>query len=818
MFEKRFTEKAVIVLKIAEKSARDLSQSYIGSEHLLYGLIKEDKGIAHKLLLANGLTEDLVMFKIKEIYGSSKGIYTGSVNFTPRTKQIIEMSFIEAKDMGHNYIGTEHLLLALLVAVDSVAGKILISLKIDIEKLKNDIYDMVEMGVLPPHIGENNKQKKNSYTISNDTPILNSFSKDLTKLASDGKLDPVIGRFLEVERVIQILCRRTKNNPCLIGEPGVGKTAIIEGLAQKIIDGDIPDILKNKRVIAVDISSVLAGTKYRGEFEDRLKKAIEEVKRSNNIILFIDELHNIVGAGAAEGAIDAANILKPSLGRGEIQIIGATTIDEYRKHIEKDSALERRFQPVLVSEPTVDDTIKIIDGIKDKYEAHHNVKITDSAIRAAAELSDRYIRDRFLPDKAIDLIDEASATIRLQTHTPPENLKILEEKLLSILKEKEEAIATQDFGRAVVLREDECEIKEQYKNAKNLWNEEKTTCEIMVEVNDIAKVVSNWTGIPITSLKEEEQERLLKMEEILHNRVIGQDEAVKAISKAVRRGKAGLSDPSKPIGSFIFLGPTGVGKTELSKALAEAVFGTEDAIIRVDMSEYMEKHSVSKIVGSPPGYVGFQEGGQLTEKIRRKPYSVILFDEIEKAHPDVLNILLQILDDGILTDSNGRKVNFKNTIIIMTSNIGARLITDEYRSLGFKRDDVTIEEGHNSIKNKVIAELKKAFKPEFLNRIDEIIVFKKLSQEEIEEIVKIIIIKVQNRLKDKGISLSFDESVYKAVALEGYDPVYGARPLKRAIQKRIEDYLSDLVLQGKLSGKEEKLMYFEDNQIKIKNL
>lgn len=818
MFEKRFTEKAVIVLKIAEKSARDLSQSYIGSEHLLYGLIKEDKGIAHKLLLANGLTEDLVMFKIKEIYGSSKGIYTGSVNFTPRTKQIIEMSFIEAKDMGHNYIGTEHLLLALLVAVDSVAGKILISLKIDIEKLKNDIYDMVEMGVLPPHIGENNKQKKNSYTISNDTPILNSFSKDLTKLASDGKLDPVIGRFLEVERVIQILSRRTKNNPCLIGEPGVGKTAIIEGLAQKIIDGDIPDILKNKRVIAVDISSVLAGTKYRGEFEDRLKKAIEEVKRSNNIILFIDELHNIVGAGAAEGAIDAANILKPSLGRGEIQIIGATTIDEYRKHIEKDSALERRFQPVLVSEPTVDDTIKIIDGIKDKYEAHHNVKITDNAIRAAAELSDRYIRDRFLPDKAIDLIDEASATIRLQTHTPPENLKILEEKLLSILKEKEEAIATQDFGRAVVLREDECEIKEQYKNAKNLWNEEKTTCEIMVEVNDIAKVVSNWTGIPITSLKEEEQERLLKMEEILHNRVIGQDEAVKAIAKAVRRGKAGLSDPSKPIGSFVFLGPTGVGKTELSKALAEAVFGTEDAIIRVDMSEYMEKHSVSKIVGSPPGYVGFQEGGQLTEKIRRKPYSVILFDEIEKAHPDVLNILLQILDDGILTDSNGRKVNFKNTIIIMTSNIGARLITDEYRSLGFKRDDVTIEEGHNSIKNKVLAELKKAFKPEFLNRIDEIIVFKKLSQEEIEEIVKIIIIKVQNRLKDKGIRLLFDESVYKAIAVLGYDPVYGARPLKRAIQKRIEDYLSDQILQGKLSGTEEKIMYFEDNQIKIKNL
>ena len=812
MFEKRFTEKAIIVLKISEKLARDLSQSYIGSEHLLFGLLKEDRGIAHKILLANGLSEDILLFKIKELYGTPSGSFSGKVTFTPRTKQVIEMSFIEAKEMGHNYIGTEHLLLALLVQEDSVAARILTSLKVDSEKMKSEIFEMVQSGMLPPKIGE--KSPYRTYKEA-DTPVLNGFSRDLTRLAAEGKTDPVIGRNDEVERVIQILCRRTKNNPCLIGEPGVGKTSIIDSLAHKIAYGNIPDFLKGKRVISLDITAVLAGTKYRGEFEDRVKKVIEEVRKSSDIVLFIDELHTIVGAGAAEGAIDAANILKPSLSRGEIQIVGATTIDEYRKNIERDAALERRFQPVMVAEPSVQDTIKILEGIKDKYESHHNVKILDEAIIGAAELSNRYIRDRFSPDKAIDLIDEASSKIRLKNHTLPKNLRNLDNRLQDILKEKEEAVATQDFERAVELREHETLLKDQYKQENFQWQEQIDSSDNVVDLEAISEVVAKWTGIPITKLNSEEQERLIHMEDILHKRVVGQAEAVTAIAKAIRRGKAGLNDPKKPIGSFIFLGPTGVGKTELSKALSEAVFGTEDSLIRVDMSEYMESHSVSKIVGSPPGYVGFNEGGQLTEKVRRKPYSIILFDEIEKAHSDVFNILLQILDDGVLTDSHGRKIDFKNTIIIMTSNVGARLISEEYKPLGFSNE--TQKSAEDNVKEKVLGELRKVFRPEFLNRIDEIIVFKKLSEGEVIKIVEILINNVKERLSDKGFKVVFDNSIHKMIAKEGFDPVYGARPLRRAVQQNIEDYLSDLILRGDLKPDMEFTLSCKNKKISIEN-
>ena len=810
MFEKRFTEKAIIVLKISEKLARDLSQSYIGSEHLLFGLLKEDRGIAHKILSSNGLSEDILLFKIKELYGVPNGSFSGKVTFTPRTKQVIEMSFIEAKEMGHNYIGTEHLLLALLTQEDSVAARILTSLRVDSEKMKNEIFEMVQSGMLPPKIGE--KPSYRNYKES-ETPLLNSFSRDLTRYAAEGKTDPVIGRNDEVERVIQILCRRTKNNPCLIGEPGVGKTSIIDGFAQKIAYGNIPDFLKDKRVISLDISAVLAGTKYRGEFEDRIKKIIEEVRKTKDIILFIDELHTIVGAGAAEGAIDAANILKPSLSRGEIQIVGATTIDEYRKNIERDAALERRFQPVMVLEPSVSDTIKILEGIKDKYEAHHNVKILDEAITGAAELASRYIRDRFSPDKAIDLIDEASSKIRLKNHTQPRTLKELEYRLQDILKEKEEAVATQDFERAVELREHETVLKDRYRQESFEWQEQVNSADNVVDFEAICEVVSKWTGIPITKINSEEQERLIHMEDMLHKRVVGQEEAVTAVSKAVRRGKAGLNDPKKPIGSFIFLGPTGVGKTELSKALSEAVFGTEDSMIRVDMSEYMEAHSVAKIVGSPPGYVGFNEGGQLTEKVRRKPYSIILFDEIEKAHSDVFNILLQILDDGILTDSHGRRVDFKNTVIVMTSNVGARLISEEQKQLGFSSESKSASE--ENIRSKVLAELKKAFRPEFLNRIDEIIVFKKLNENEILTIVEILIENVKERLSDKGFKIIFDKSVHRMIAKEGFDPIYGARPLRRAVQQNVEDYLSDLILNGSLPPEKEMTISYKNKKMTI---
>ncbi len=798
MFEKKFTEKAANVLTFAEQLARESSQSYLGSEHLLFGLLKEKNAISYRILRDNGLNEPMLLQKIRDVYGATTGNYTGKVTFTPKTKQILELSFIEAKEMGHNFIGTEHLLLALLSQEDCVAVRILTSLKINMEKIKNDVYDMVSGGMLPPRIGENKKHSAYPYRFSGDTPLLNGFSKDLTRLCYEGKIDPIIGRDSEIERLIQILCRRTKNNPCLIGEPGVGKTAIIEGLAQKIVDRQIPNLLKNKRVLSLDISSILAGTKYRGEFEERIKKAIEEAKKSENVILFIDEVHNIVGAGAAEGAIDAANILKPALSRGEIQLIGATTLEEYRKYIEKDAALERRFQPVVVSEPGVEETIKILTGIKDKFEAHHNVKITEEAIRSAAELSDRYLHDRFLPDKAIDLIDEAASKVRLCLQTIPESVKKTEEGLKLVLKEKEDALAVRDYERALSIRQKETALKERYQLELDEWKIKHANSRQTIDAEHIAGIVSGWTGIPLFKLNQDEQKQLMKLEEKLSERVIGQPEAVRAVSRAIRRGKAGLNDPDRPLGSFIFLGPTGVGKTELSKALSEAVFGTVDAMIRLDMSEYMEKHSVSKIIGSPPGYVGYSDGGQLTEKVRRHPYSVILLDEIEKAHPDIFHLLLQILDEGMLTDSNGRKVSFKNTLIIMTSNVGAKFVSNDYQALGFFEQSASETENHKERSKKVLRELKQLFQPEFLNRVDEVIVFHKLEIEQMEKIVSILLEKLKKSLQKQGFFVEFSQETIRFIASFGANSNYGARPLKRAIQKHLEDYLADCILTGEL--------------------
>ncbi|MBP3448634.1 MAG: ATP-dependent Clp protease ATP-binding subunit [Clostridia bacterium] len=808
MFEKKFTEKAASVLRYGETLARQFSQSYLGSEHLLYGLLKEKNGISHRILIAGGLREDKLIEKIREVYGTPAGAYTGKVAFTPKAKQMIELSFIEAKEMGHNYIGTEHLLLALLSLEDSVAGRILSALKVNTEQMKNDIYDMVSNGMLPPKLGEKPKNTSYSHRFHGDTPILNSCAKDLTRLCYEGKIDPMIGRDEEVERMIQVLCRRTKNNPCLIGEPGVGKTAIVEGLAQRIVDRNIPNLLRNKRVLSLDISSVLAGTKYRGEFEERVKKALDEAKKSENIILFIDEIHNIVGAGAAEGAIDAANILKPSLSRGEIHMIGATTLEEYRKHIERDAALERRFQPIVVSEPTVEETIRILDGIKDKFETHHNVKITDEAMKCAAELSHRYLRDRYLPDKAIDLIDEAASGVRLRLHTLPENIVETEEKLKNILREKEEAIATQDYERAAQMREKEMAFQKRYQQELEDWKAKNANARQVVTGDHIAEIISKWTGIPLVRLHEDEQKKLLSLEEKLHEKIVGQHQAVTAVSKAIRRGKSGLCDPDKPVGSFLFLGPTGVGKTELSKAISELVYGSRDAMIRLDMSEYMEKHSVSKMIGSPPGYVGYSEGGQLSEKVRRHPYSVVLFDEIEKAHPDVFHLLLQILDEGILTDATGRKINFKNTLIIMTSNIGARYITEETTSVGFRENNETPEEIHRQISEKVKRELKKTFQPEFLNRLDEVIVFSRLSSEELEAIVKILLNNLKSRLEQRGYIVDFSPEVIRFLATNEEREKYGARPLKRAVRQQVEDFLAESILSGNLKvGEKVKIIY-----------
>lgn len=814
----KFTNRAEKALQIANEIATTLGHSYIGTEHLLYGLSLEGNGVASKVLELQNVTPDKVFDKIEELIGivENDEEIIETAGFTPRTKRVIENAFREAKKIGSEFIGTEQLLIGIMQEADSVAVRIMLDLGVSPQKLYNEIAKVIN-----EEDYSQNDLVDNKYVGSyNSTPTLNQFGADLTKQAREGKLDPVIGRKDEIERVIQILSRRTKNNPCLIGEPGVGKTAVIEGLAEKIVLSDVPELLRNKRIVTLDVTSMIAGAKYRGDFEERIKKCLNEVKKVGDVILFIDEIHTIVGAGAAEGAVDAANILKPLLARGEIQLIGATTISEYRKYIEKDAALERRFSPVNVLEPTPEDTVKILQGVRDKYEAHHNVKITDEAIDSAVSLSVRYINDRFLPDKAIDLIDEASSKLKMKTYTRPEKLKEQEERIAQLDKEKEEAILVQDFEKAAKLRDEEHALKEKLEKDNKRWENKTSRNVTILNEDDIAEVISSWTNIPVKKLTQDENEKLKALEEVLHKRVVGQNEAVEAVAKAIRRGRVGLKDPNRPIGSFLFLGPTGVGKTELSKALAEAMFGNEDSIVRIDMSEFMESHSVSKLIGSPPGYVGFDEGGQLTEKIRRKPYSVLLFDEIEKAHPDVMNMLLQILEDGRLTDSQGRTVNFKNTVVIMTSNIGARLITDR-KMLGFTANtgDIKLEENkqYESTKKDVMDELKKEFKPEFINRIDEIIVFHKLGQEDIMKIIEIMLNQVKDRLKNNNMEIEIDDSVKKLIFEKGFDKNYGARPLRRAIQTYVEDEISEAVLDGKVQeGKKVIFTIDENDKIVIK--
>ena len=816
----KFTNSCNNVLEIASEIAMELGHHYIGTEHILYGLAKEENGVASKVLVNQDITPENIIDKIDELVGKEEPIEE-IIDFTPRTKRVIEVAFIEARKLGYNYIGTEHLLIGILREGDSIAARILLNLNVNIPRLYNEIVKVINEGenYIPTNNGEknnsSNKQgRRGSY---NQTTTLNQFGEDLTKKAEEGKLDPIIGRQKEIERVLQILSRRTKNNPCLIGEPGVGKTAVVEGLAQKIISGDVPELLKDKRVVTLDISGMVAGAKYRGDFEERIKKALNEVKKAGDVILFIDEIHTIVGAGAAEGAIDAANILKPLLARGEIQLVGATTLDEYRKYIEKDAALERRFSPVTVEEPSENDTIKILEGIRDKYEAHHNVKITDEAINAAVKMSVRYINDRFLPDKAIDLIDEAASRARLKTYVEPENLKKLQDQIEEKQKDKEEAVRNQKFEKAAKLRDEERALKEKLEKEENKWKNKKTKSLTNITEENIAEVISTWTGIPAKKITEDENERLRHLEETLHKRVIGQDEAVEAVSKAIRRGRVGLKDPKRPIGSFLFLGPTGVGKTELSKALAESLFGDENAMIRIDMSEYMEPHSVAKLIGSPPGYVGFDEGGQLTEKIRRKPYAVVLFDEIEKAHPDVMNMLLQILEDGRLTDSQGRVVNFKNTVIIMTSNLGARMITDK-KSLGFtnKTEETDSKKQYEEIKKEVMEVVKRELRPEFINRIDEIIVFHKLNEEEISQIIDILLDEVIKRLKEQKLDVQFDKDVKALIESKGIDKNYGARPLRRTIQNLVEDKLAEEILDGNLKVGKKAVVGVENENIVLK--
>ncbi len=811
MFENRFTESAQRAINLAGESAMELGHNYVGTEHMLLGLIKEGDGVAAKILESNDINEENVTGVIREILNVGEPIDEMPSSFTPRTKYVIERSAGEAARLGHNYVGTEHLLIALLRETGSIASKILIALNANPQKLYSDILNMLsdnegeEIGASSQYSGYTSQSSHGSAGRrgqKTDCPTLMKFGKDLTQMAREGKLDPVIGRDKAIERVIQILSRRSKNNPCLIGEPGVGKTAVAEGLAQKIASGQVPEILKDKKIVTLEMSSMLAGAKYRGEFEERLKKAMDEVRKSGKVILFIDEIHTIIGAGAAEGAIDAANILKPALSRGEIQIVGATTLGEYRKHIEKDAALERRFQPITLDEPTPEEALEILKGIRDKYEAHHRVKISDKALEAAVNLSTRYISDRFLPDKAIDLVDEAASRLKLKNMTAPPDVRKIEEQIESVKAEKEAAITTQEYEKAAKLRDKEKELRAALRETKENWTKGSSDNEAVVTENEIAEIVSLWTGVPLKTLEETESERLLRLEEILHGRVVGQDEAVVSVAKAIRRGRVGLKDPKRPIGSFIFLGPTGVGKTELSKALAEAMFGDEDSIIRVDMSEYMEKHSVSRLIGSPPGYVGYDEGGQLTDKVRTKPYSVILFDEIEKAHPDVFNILLQILEDGILTDSQGRRVDFRNTIIIMTSNLGARLITGGgSKSLGFSAEtdeNKEAERDYAQIKEDVLGELKQAFRPEFLNRIDEIIVFRKLTHENIKQIAVKMLDTLKLRLNENGITAEFTDAAIEKIAENGFDENYGARPLRRAIQSSIEDMIAERMLEGKI--------------------
>ena len=801
----RFTAKAKKAIELSQTFANELFHDYVGTEHLLLGLIKEGQGIGARVLVNQGVDEDKVLAEIKNIVGIGNS-HSKNIMFTPRTKRVFETSYIEARKIGQNYIGTEHLLIGIMREPDSIAVRILKNIGVNSQKLLSQMMEILSEG-------SKNENIKNDKNVVNNTPTLNQFGRDLTEMAREDKFDPVIGRDKEIERIIQILSRRTKNNPCLLGEPGVGKTAIAEGLAQKIVSGNVTELLKDKRVFTLDLSSMVAGSKYRGEFEERIKKSIEEVRKAGNVILFIDEMHTLIGAGAAEGAIDAANILKPPLSRGEIQIIGATTLNEYRKHIEKDAALERRFQPITVGEPTVDETIEILKGIRDKYEAHHNVTIKDDALVAAAELSHRYISDRFLPDKAIDLIDEAASRLRLKAFIQPADLKEIEEEINRLDQEKEQLIRKQDYEWAAKTRDKQQKLKEKFIQRKQIWHERSNKGKTLTS-EDIAQVLSDWTGIPVKQITEQEAQRLLKMEQILRERVIGQEEALTAVSKAVRRGRMGLKDPKRPTGSFVFLGPTGVGKTELAKALSKALFGDEKSIIRVDMSEYMEKHNSSKLIGSPPGYVGYDEGGQLTEKVRRKPYSIVLFDEIEKAHPDVFNMLLQILEDGILTDSQGRVVDFKNTIIIMTSNVGARMITEQ-KKLGFTANNDDTSRNYEGIKNNVMSELKKTFKPEFLNRVDEMIVFHQLTQDNIKEIVGIMFGEIKDRLAHKKIRASITEKAKELIAKEGFDPLYGARPLRRAIQSRIEDKIAEMMLEGKIDGRKTLVIDESEGQIVI---
>lgn len=805
----RFTERAQKVIYFAQEEAHSLQHGYVGTEHILLGILKEEGGVARKSL--NDVNIDLEKVKKLVIEYEGKGdteLYKNEIPLTPRTKRLLELSFPEARSLNHNYVSPEHILLALIKEGEGVAYTILSNLGVDLDRLKKTIIENLS----GQEKSTANEETKNS---SLPTPTLDQFGRDLTQMAREGKLDPVIGRDKETQRVLEILSRRTKNNPCLIGEPGVGKTAIAEGLAQKIVEGNIPEILKDKRVITLDLSSMVAGSKYRGEFEDRLKKVMNEIFKAGNVLLFIDEIHTIIGAGGAEGAIDASNILKPSLARGEIQCIGATTIDEYRKYIEKDAALERRFQPVNVGEPTKEEATLILKGLRDKYEAHHRVKITDDAIDAAVNLSDRYITDRYLPDKAIDLIDEAGAKVRIDNLTAPPDLKNLEEQLEKVLKDKADAISLQDFEKAAKLRDEEKKLKQELEESKKDWKTKNNVTNHIVSEGHIAAVVSKWTKVPVEKLTEKESERLLKLEEILHKRVVGQDEAVKSVARAVRRARVGLKDPKRPVGSFIFLGPTGVGKTELSKALAEAIFGDENSIIRIDMSEYMEKHTVSRLIGSPPGYVGFDEGGQLTEKVRRNPYSVVLFDEIEKAHPEVFNILLQILEDGRLTDGKGKVINFKNTIIILTSNVGAHTIKKQ-KSMGFSVSEKEANSQYENMKENVMEELKRTFRPEFLNRIDDIIVFHQLEEKDLQYIVKLMLKSVSERLSEQGVNIEFNEKAEKLLASEGFDLTYGARPLRRHITKTVEDKLSEEILLGNVSTGDSIVVTEEEGKLEFK--
>jgi ATP-dependent Clp protease ATP-binding subunit ClpC len=786
---KRYTEKAKKAIMMAQEEAVNLNHDYIGTEHILIGLIKEEEGVASQVLKQLGVNVDKVVEEVERLVGKGEYQQVGEVTFTPRAKKVLELASQEASQLKNNYIGTEHILLGLIKEGSGVAVRILTDLGINLDNVYSEIMKvLMDSGAQGFPSAPGKKTTK--------TPALDEFGRDLIKLAQEDKLDPVIGRGMEIQRVIQILSRRKKNNPCIIGEAGVGKTAIVEGLAQKITDNDVPEILKEKRIICLDLALIVAGTKYRGEFEKRLKKIVKEVQESNDVILFIDEIHTLVGAGAAEGAIDASNILKPALARGELQVIGATTAEEYRKYLEKDAALERRFQPIYISEPSIEQTVKILKGLRDKYEAHHKIKITDQALEAAAHLSARYVSGRFLPDKAIDLVDEAASRIKLQNTISPPDMKEVEIELNKIRKEKESAVKLQEFEKAARLRDKEKKLEAELQKMKEKWEIRRRVNKVGVTEEDIAKIVSSWTGIPIFSLKEEEAQKLLRMEEELHKRIIGQDEAIISISKAIRRARAGMKSPKRPIGSFIFLGPTGVGKTELARTLAEFLFGDENALISLDMSEYMEKFAVSRLVGAPPGYVGYEEGGQLTEKVRRKPYSVILLDEIEKAHPDVFNILLQIFEDGRLTDSQGRVIDFKNTVVIMTSNVGATLIK-KGATLGFRGTNEPEEISYKDIKNRVMGELNKTFRPEFLNRIDEVIVFKSLTKKEIKKIASLIINnEVKKLLEEQKINLETTEEVKELLTKKGYDSNFGARPLRRTIERLIENPISEKLLAG----------------------